>query len=144
HVTGVQTCALPIYLTVAATKDALVMVEGGADEATEADVIDALEFAHQEGQAVIALIERLRAAVGRPKRAFTVPTLDPKIAKRVSEIVDADIAKACVVKEKHARYDAYAAVKKALVATISAELGADYAANEKLISNEFENRKAEV
>ncbi len=139
-----QIAEADIDLTVAATKDALVMVEGGADEATEADVIDALEFAHQEGQAVIALIERLRAAVGRPKRAFSVPVLDAKIAKRVSELVDDGIAKACVVKEKHARYDAYSVVKKALVATISAELGADYAPNEKLIINEFENRKAEV
>lgn len=139
-----QIAEADIDLTVAATKDALVMVEGGAEEATEADVIDALEFAHQEGQAVIALIERLRAAVGRPKRAFSVPVLDSKIAKRVSELVDAGIAKACVVKEKHARYDAYSVVKKSLVATLSAELGAEYAPNEKLIIGEFENRKAEV
>jgi polyribonucleotide nucleotidyltransferase len=134
-----------IDLTVAATKDAIVMVEGGADEATEADVIDALEFAHQEGQAVIQLIERLRAAVGRPKRAFTVPALDAAIAKRVSAIVDAEIAKACVVKEKHARYDAYSVIKKKLLAELSAELGPEvYPGKEKLIVGEFENRKAEV
>ncbi len=131
-------------LTIAATKDAIVMVEGGADEASEADIIDALEFAHQEGQAVINLIEKLRAAVGRPKRAFSMPVLDAAIASRVSHIVDADIAKACVVKEKHARYDAYSVVKKQLVATLSAELGEKYAPNEKLILGEFENRKAEV
>ena len=44
------------------------MVEGGAAEATEADVIDALMFAHKTAQPILELIERMRAAVGKPKR----------------------------------------------------------------------------
>ena len=132
-------------LTVAATKDAIVMVEGGADEASEADLIDALEFAHEQGQAVIQLIERLRAAVGREKRPFEVATLDASIASRIKELVDADIAKACIIKEKHARYDAYGEIKKKLVASLQEELGADvFAANEKLIFGELDRRKSTV
>ena len=44
------------------------MVEGGAAEASENDLIDALMFAHEAAQPIIELIEKLRAAVGKPKR----------------------------------------------------------------------------
>jgi polyribonucleotide nucleotidyltransferase len=133
-----------IDLTVAATRDAIVMVEGGAEEASETDLIDALEFAHKEGQAVIGLIEKLREAVGRAKRPFSLETLDPAVQERVKALADAGIAKACVVKEKHARYDAYREVKTQMIAALSAELGDKWPSVEKLISGEFENRKYDV
>jgi polyribonucleotide nucleotidyltransferase len=140
-----QTEAADIDLVVAVSKDAIVMVEGGADEATEADVIDALMYAHQQGQAVIQLIERIRAAVGKPKREFTVEKIEPALAARVAELVDAGIREACVIREKKARYDAYAAVKKKLVETLTAELGAEkFELVQKLVKEEFENRKAAV
>src|SRR6185436_1414844 len=105
-----------IELVVAVSKDAIVMVEGGADEATEADIIDALMFAHQQGQIVIQLIERIRAAVGKPKRQFTVAKIDENVARRVAQMVDGGIREACVIREKHARYDAYSALKKQMIA----------------------------
>ncbi len=143
--TFAQIEAADIDLTVAATKDAIVMVEGGAAEALESDIIDALEFAHQEGQAVIALIEKLREAVGRPKRVFSVPELDGSIKEQVKGLVDDGIAKACVIKAKHARYDAYAEVKAGMVEKLSASLGEDkWSEVSKLVGAEFESRKAEV
>ena len=66
-----QQAASDIDLVVAASKDAIVMVEGGAAEASEADIVEALMFAHREAQPVLALIEKLRAAVGKPKRVVT-------------------------------------------------------------------------
>ncbi len=134
-----------IDVVVAVSKDAVVMVEGGAAEATENDIIDALMFAHREGQAVIELIEKMRAAVGKEKRAFTVPELDAGIAKRVAELSDGKLKEACVIKDKKARYDAYGEIKSAMVAKLAEELGAEKVAeNEKLIKGEFEHRKAEV
>ena len=131
-----------IDLVIACTKTAIVMVEGGAAEAPENDVIDALMFAHQAAQPVIELMEKMRAAVGKPKKAFEVPKLDEAIAKRVSEIVDASIEKASLIRAKKDRYDAYAVAKAALATTLQAELGAEkYAANEKLIKAEFDERK---
>lgn len=133
-----------IDLTVAVTRDATVMVEGGAEEASETDIIDALEFAHSEAQGLLQLIERLREAVGRPKREFSIATLDEGIKSRVRELVDEGIRKACVVREKHARYDAYAAVKASMVETLERELGDSWSEVEKLVSSEFEHRKADV
>src|SRR5689334_6131403 len=80
-----------IDLVVACTKEAIVMVEGGAAEAQEADVIDALMFAHKAAQPILELIEKLRAAVGKPKRPFEPKTLPADIAAKVAPIVDAKI-----------------------------------------------------
>ena len=50
---------------VACSRDAIVMVEGGADEVSEEVIIDALMFAHRSAQPLIDLQEKLRAAVGK-------------------------------------------------------------------------------
>nr|MDQ2643086.1 polyribonucleotide nucleotidyltransferase [Myxococcota bacterium] len=132
-------------LVVAASKDAIVMVEGGADEVSEADLIDALMFAHKEAQIVIGLIEKMRQAVGKPKREFVIPKLDEAIARRVAELVDADLKVACVIREKKKRYDTYGQLEERVEHELTKELGAErFAENRRLIDEEFENRKAQV
>src|SRR5947209_1344017 len=73
-------------LVVAATRDAIVMVEGGAAQVSEDVMIEALLFAHQACQPILDLQEKLRAAVGKPKREFVVPQKDQAIATRVKEL----------------------------------------------------------
>jgi polyribonucleotide nucleotidyltransferase len=134
-----------IDLMVAVSREAIVMVEGGAAEVTESDLIDALMFAHQSAQPVLDLIERIRQAVGKPKREFTAPKLDEAVRRRVSEIVDRPMGEATRVTDKKARYEGYSALKKQLVETLTAELGAEtFAPVEKLVKKEFEERKAHV
>jgi len=134
-----------IDLVVAASKDAIVMVEGGAAEATEADIIDALMFAHKSAQPVLELIERLRAAIGRPKREFVATSLPAEVKSRVEALVDGDLAKATRVTDKKARYDGYSVLKKKMSETLQGELGAEtYAKLAGLIKNEFEERKAHI
>ncbi len=132
-------------LVVACSRDAIVMVEGGAAEATEADLIDALMFAHEAAQPIIDLIEKLRAAVGKPKKSFKAAELDATIKARVAALADEDLKVATQVLDKKARYEGYATLKKKFAEALSAELGAEkYLANEKLIKAEFEERKATV
>lgn len=134
-----------IDLVVACSRDAIVMVEGGADEASEQEIVDALLFAHQKCQPIIDLIEKLAKAVGKPKRVFEVPKLDGGIASRVAAIVDAPFRDACVIREKHARYDAYASIKNEAVETLKNELGEEkWLEVEKLVKAEIEDRKAQV
>jgi len=140
-----QSAKADIDLIVACTKDAIVMVEGGAAEASETEIIDALYFAFNEAQKVIGLIEKIRAAVGKPKREFAVPKLDPTIASQVARLADEKLKVACVIREKKARYDSYGAIKKEVVAALISEMGADvFATVEKLVKEEIENRKAFV
>ncbi len=140
-----QQTAGDIDMIVACTKDAIVMVEGGAAEAQEADVIDALMFAHKAAQPILELIEKLRAAVGKPKRAFEPKTLPAEIAEKIPALVDKQILEASLIKEKKKRYDGYKAAKDAMVAALTTDLGAEkFAEHEKLIKAEFEERKYHV
>ena len=131
-------------LVVACTKAAIVMVEGGAAEAPESEVIDALMFAHNAAQPVLELMEKLRAAVGKPKKVFEAPKLDAVIAKRVAALCDQAIETASLIRAKKERYDAYKTSYVGMVATLKSELGDAFAANEKLIKGEFDERKYEV
>ena len=136
-----QQAQADIDLVVACSKDAIVMVEGGAAEASEADVIDALMFAHKSAQPILELIEKLRAAVGKEKRAFQKKSLAPEIKAKVKDLCDKDILEASLIKEKKKRYDAYKASKEKLVAALTAQLGDAYPPLEKLVKEEFEERK---
>ena len=142
-VEDLESCDLD--LIVACSRDAIVMVEGGAAEATENDLVDALMFAHETAQPVLDLIEKLRAAVGKPKKEFKATELPAEIKARVAQIVDEDLKKATKVTDKKARYDGYKGLKKKLQETLLAELGAEkYLPVEKLLGAEFEERKAHV
>jgi polyribonucleotide nucleotidyltransferase len=140
-----QSAKADIDLVVAASKDAIVMVEGGADEVSEKELIDALMYAHSEAQKIIGLIEKMRAGIGKEKRAFTTPKLDESIAKRIAALADADYKTACVIKEKQARYARYGEIKKGVFAKLIEELGPEkFTQSEKLCKEELENRKAVV
>ncbi len=140
-----QIAASDLDMVVACTKSAIVMVEGGCAEVSEKELIDALFFAHEAAKPILALLDKLRTAIGKEKRPFTPPTLPAEIAKRVSEICDKEIITSSLIKEKKVRYDGYKATKDKMVATLTAELGAEkFAANEKLIKAEFDERKYHV
>jgi polyribonucleotide nucleotidyltransferase len=140
-----QQAKADIDLVVACSKDAITMVEGGAAEATEADVIDALMFAHKSAQPILELIERMRAAVGRTKRAFTPEKLDEAIGKRVAELSDKGILESSLIKDKALRYGGYKTLRESMLTTLKGELGDEkYAKHEKLLKAEFEERKYNV
>ncbi|MBT6177933.1 MAG: polyribonucleotide nucleotidyltransferase [Deltaproteobacteria bacterium] len=107
-----------INLFVASSKDAIMMVEGGADEASESDIIDALLFAHEQAQAVIAMQNELREACGKEKRVVTPAVVDADLAAKVADLATQSVTDAYSVKEKIARYAALDAAKKDLVAKL--------------------------
>jgi polyribonucleotide nucleotidyltransferase len=140
-----QIAQADIDLVVACSKDAIVMVEGGAAEASEAEIIDALMFAHKHSQPILELQEKLRAAVGKAKRPFEKKSLPADLKAKLKELCDAKILEASLIKEKKQRYDAYKAAKDAMVQELTAQLGAEgFAAVEKLVKEEFEERKYHV
>ena len=82
--TFAQRATSDLDLIVACNRDAIVMVEGGGAEVSEDVIVDALMFAHKEVQPLIDLQEKLRAAVGKPKREFAPPAKDPVIVSKVA------------------------------------------------------------
>ncbi len=70
-------------LRVAGTKDAILMVECGAKIIGEDEIVEAIRFAHQQMQPIIALQEEMRAAVGKPKQDYLSFTTQENISSAV-------------------------------------------------------------
>jgi polyribonucleotide nucleotidyltransferase len=100
-----------LELVVAGSRDALVMVEGEAREAPEAEILAALRFGHEHVRPLIELQEELRAVAGRPKLTPAAVAKDETLEKRVRELAEARLREAVAITEKAARYDAIAAVE---------------------------------
>jgi polyribonucleotide nucleotidyltransferase len=100
-----------IDILVAARRDAIVMVEGGARMVPEDEILEALFFAHEAVQPILALQDELRAAVGRPKRAFTRPEHDDSLLERVRELATPGLRSAYANRDKLERYAALAQFK---------------------------------
>ena len=69
--------ASDIHIVVSGTSEAISMVEGGANEAAEADMLDGLELAHTEIKKIIVAIEELRSLCGREKITGVAPAGAP-------------------------------------------------------------------
>ncbi len=65
-----------VNITVVGTKDGIVMIESGANEATEETVVEAIEFGHTEIKKIVAAIEDLVARAGKKKRDVKAPEFD--------------------------------------------------------------------
>ena len=120
-------------LIVAASRDAIVMVEGGADEISEDDLVDALMFAHKAVQPLLELQERLREAVGQPKRSFTAKRPSEALVARVREVASAGIQDASRTRVKQERYAKFKALSKSTVEALAAE----FPGEEKFIKEAF-------
>jgi polyribonucleotide nucleotidyltransferase len=70
-------------LRIAGTREAILMVECGAKEVNEPDMLAALEFGHKALQPLIDLQERMRSEIGKPKRSYTSFAIDEEIKKKV-------------------------------------------------------------
>ena len=124
-------------LVVACSRDAIVMVEGGMAEVSEDVVIDALMFAHKEAQPLLDLQEKLRAAVGKPKRVFVPPAKDPVLVDRVSVLATEKIQRAMAIREKQERY----AALDSCGSEVQAALIADFPDRGGEIGDAFESLK---
>jgi polyribonucleotide nucleotidyltransferase len=74
-------------LIMAATRDAIVMVEAGANEVSEGDILEALRVGHDAIIPLIDLQERMRAAAGKPKREFQLKTIPEELIAQLKEFV---------------------------------------------------------
>jgi polyribonucleotide nucleotidyltransferase len=111
-----QTEKADIELLVGVSRDAIVMVEGGATAAPESDMIDALMFAWESAQPLIELQDRLREKAGKPKREYIPPEVDEALEKAVMDSARGALSDALQIAKKHERSDKVSAIKKETVA----------------------------
>ncbi|MDR6997895.1 polyribonucleotide nucleotidyltransferase [Neobacillus niacini] len=105
-----------IHLTVAGTKDAINMVEAGANEVPEETMLEAIMFGHEEIKRLIEFQEKIAAEIGKEKLQITLYEIDQELEAEVRAICEADMINAIQVQEKHAREAAITEVKKQVLA----------------------------
>jgi len=92
-----------IDLIVAGTKDAINMVEAGANEISEEIILDAIMFGHDEIKKLIAFQEEIIEKTGKVKMKVKLLTIDAELEAEIREKAEANIVKAATVVEKSAR-----------------------------------------
>ena len=72
-----------LSLTVAGTRDAVMMVEAGAKEVSEDEMLGAILFAHEEIKKIVAFIDGIQAEIGKPKREVVIHQPDAEMAEKI-------------------------------------------------------------
>jgi polyribonucleotide nucleotidyltransferase len=94
-----------LHLVVAGTADAVMMVEAGANELSEAVMLQGLALAHAEIKKIVAKISELAQKVGNKKREVTVEEIDATLASKVKELVAQPIRAAILIPNKTMRQE---------------------------------------
>lgn len=110
-----------IDLTVAGTKDAINMVEAGADEVPEEIMLEAIMFGHEEIKRLVAFQEEIIQAIAVEKMEVTLFELDQAVVSEVEEKAKKPLLEAIQVQEKHAREEAINQVKEKITASYQEE-----------------------
>ena len=95
-----------LNIVVAGTEGGIVMVEAGAKHASEAEVLEAIEFGHECCKKVAAAINELVKKVGKPKWTFNAPPVNEALAKQMDKSVRTELADAMDTK-KYSKIDSY-------------------------------------
>jgi len=101
-----------LNIIVAGTADGIVMVEAGAKHATEAEVLDAIEFGHDCCRKIAAGINELVSKVGKTKRTFTAPEINKDLYAQIEKQVRAELTDALDTK-KYPKAESYHRVHEA-------------------------------
>ena len=108
-------------LVVSGSEHAIFMVEGGALEVSEQEVLDALKVAQKGIREIIGFQKKIIAEAKRPTMEWTKPVPDAAVVARVRELAEKEFAKAINAKDKASRAANVKAIKQKTLAAIAAE-----------------------
>ncbi len=101
-----------LSIVVAGTEQGIVMVEAAANEASEAEVVEAIEYGHDCCRKIAAGIRELVKLAGKPKREFVSPQTNQDILTKVSDAVRAELSDAMNT-QKYSKLESYSRVDQA-------------------------------
>ncbi len=107
-----------LSIVVAGTEQGIVMVEAAANEASEAEVVEAIEFGHECCKKIVAAVRELVAAVGKPKRGFTPAATNQSVMNRISDSIRHDLSDALNT-EKYTKLESYSRIDEAKQKTLA-------------------------
>jgi len=130
---------------IAGTKDSIVMVEGGAMEVSEADMLEGLTVGHRAIQDLVGIQQELLATTSVPKMQWKKVEHPAELAERVKELAEGRIAAALNASDKHARIHAVEAIKAEIVDTLTANFPEQGRAISDLVGDvEYDALRAQV
>lgn len=136
-----------IELIVGATYDNILMVEGEMKEVSEAEMLEAIKFAHEAIKPMCEAQMALSRASGKEeKREYCHEVNDEELKKRIwDETYDAvyKVASSCNT-DKHARSEAFAQIKEDFLAKLTGELGENDEPNETLVGKYYHDVEKEA
>ena len=145
-----QRAEADLDVIMAASRDAIVMVEGGAKEVSEQVMVDALLFGQAAVKGLLDAQDALRKATGdKPRRAFDPPKNDVELREKVKALTWEKVKEAYARNEKHDRYGRLSEIKKELLAALKEQAAGDaqklanVALREKEIKGYYEDVKYE-
>src|ERR671934_204321 len=106
---------LEMDLVVSGSSEAILMVECGADGVTEAEVLDALDIAHEEIRRICAALEELRTKAGKDKLEIEEPKIDPELMEQIRASHGGELDEATQIPQKLARQEAARSVEEAVL-----------------------------
>ncbi|MCY3730448.1 MAG: polyribonucleotide nucleotidyltransferase [Rhodospirillaceae bacterium] len=122
-------------LVVAGTENAVLMVESEANVLSEAVMLDAVVFGHEQMQTAISAIRELASEVARPAMEWHPPALDRTLAKAVEKAVGTRLVEAYSIAEKQSRNAELAELKQELIAALGDEESTEWTAAQ--VESEF-------
>ncbi len=110
-----------LHLVVSGTKEAVMMVEAGADEVPESLMLEAILKAHEEIKKIVEFIETIQAEVGKEKMLFEEKKANPEVEAKVRELATEGMKEAVKVIEKLERQEAMDLVKEQTINSFDEE-----------------------
>ena len=110
-----------LNIIMAASKDAILMVEGEAKEVSEEVMLDALWFGQEQIQPIIQIQEELMQRCGKPKREVAIPEIDEELRTKVTAASQPKLVEALQITEKQERYQRLDAVVDEVLAEVFPE-----------------------
>jgi polyribonucleotide nucleotidyltransferase len=117
----------PLDLVVAGTEEAILMVEAGANQITEAEILDALDIAHAAIKELCGAQHELRRQAGKEKVEATPPQVDESILSEVQQRFGAALEDATQVADKLERQDATKRVEEEALEALGDQVEVDEA-----------------
>ncbi len=134
--TYTERAASSMNIMVVGHKDGIVMIESGAKEESEENILAAIEFAHEEIKKIIVAIEELVSKSGKRKRAFTAPVEDTEYFNQLMGKIG-DRLKDALDTKAHSKIESYDLIKQ-IKQELAAELPADDPAAKKKLNQYYE------
>ena len=108
-------------LTVAGTKEAIMMVEAGANELSEAIMLEAILFGHEEIKRICEFLEQIQSEIGIEKKPFEPIPVDEGLKNNITEILSGRLTSALQSSDKMERQDNLNALEEELIEKLVSE-----------------------